>query len=316
MTRAHLAALAALTSTALVQAQSARQLWNFTTYIDIENSILRSNGHILFTTLTNPQLYTLDPAASTPTAEVVDALPGVTALTGIAEVAPDVFAVIGGVRGSYNYTSETIFTVDFTGTSANATVVKTVATLPDAVMLNGMATLPSNPNVLVIADSRLGCLWRVDITTGAVAKSFSSTLMNATAGAAQPIGIDGLKISDDGAYAYFSNVNREYLGRLPIYDNGTVLVATGDIEVVTEFPGTDDWDDFQLNGTVAYGAQDPSYLSKVDLETGELEVVANITEISGGPTSVLLAGDGVAYITTRGDQASGTSGQVFEVTLP
>lgn len=101
----------------------------------------------------------------------------------------------------------------------------------------------------------------------------------------------------------------------PIADNGTALVATGDVEVITEFDADDDWDDFALNGTIAYGAQDPSMISKVDLETGEYTLIANITDASG-PTSVVLAGDGVhAYFTTRGDQTSGTSGQVFEVTI-
>lgn len=53
--------------------------------------------------------------------------------------------------------------------------------------------------------------------------------------------------------------------------------------------------------------------SKVDLETGELTVIANITS-AAGPTSVVLKGDGVhAYITTRG-VSTGTSGQIFEVT--
>lgn len=236
--------------------QSARQIWNFTSYIDIENSVLRPNGHLLFTTLTNPQLYTIDP--SEPTAEVVAWLPGgVTALTGIAEVGDDVFAVAGGIRGSFNYTEETIFTVDFSGATEqnpNATVISTVAKLPNAVMLNGIAALPSNPHVLVIADSRLVCLWRVDIDTGSVSKAIESTLMNATASATVPVGIDGLKISADGSYACFSNVNWAFLARVPIADNGTSLVATGDIEIVTNFEADDDWGDLTLNGTVAYGA--------------------------------------------------------------
>lgn len=100
----------------------------------------------------------------------------------------------------------------------------------------------------------------------------------------------------------------------PIADNGTALVATGDVEIVTAFDGDDDWDDFALDGTIAYGAQDPSLFAKVDLETGEYTLIADITDALG-PTSIVLKGDGVhAYLTTRGDQASGASGQIFEVT--
>ncbi|CAN8095220.1 unnamed protein product [Discula destructiva] len=310
-------ALAVLASSGSVLGQSARQIWNFTDYVDIENSVLRSNGHLLFTTLTDPQLYTIDPTAPEPKAEVVAWLPGgITALTGIAEVGNDKFAVTGGVRGSFSYTQETIYTVDFsvaTEDNPNATIISTVASLPDAVMLNGMVALPSDPSVLVLADSRLGCLWRVDIETGSVAKAIEDPLMLPTANATKPIGIDGLKISD--SYFYFSNVVLANLARVPFYDNGTALVATGETEVVAEFVSDEDWDDFAINGTFAYGAQSPTIFSKVDLETGELTVIADITEISGGPTSVVFKGDGVhAYITTRGDQTSATSGQVFEVT--
>lgn len=209
-------ALCVLASIGPVLGQSARQIWNFTDYVDIENSILRSNGHLLFTTLSNPQLYTIDPNATAPQAEVVAWLPGgITALTGIAEVGDDKFAVTGGIRGSFNYTQETIYTVDFsvaTEDNPNATVVSTVATLPDAVMLNGMVALPSNPSVLVLGDSRLGCLWRVDIETGSVTKAIEDPLMLPTANATKPIGIDGLKIAD--SYFYFSNVVLANLARM------------------------------------------------------------------------------------------------------
>lgn len=211
-------AMAMLASSGSVLAQSATQIWNFTTYVDIENSILRSNGHLLFTTLTSPELFTIDPTADEPKAEVVAWLPGnVTALTGIVEVADDKFAVTGGIRGTYNYTEETIFTVDFsvaTEADPNATVISTVAHLPDAIMLNGMAALPSNPSILVVADSRVGCLWRVDIETGSVQQAITSSYMLPTENATTPIGIDGLKISADSSYAYFTNVVLSNLARV------------------------------------------------------------------------------------------------------
>lgn len=314
-------ALAVLSSSRVALGQSSRMIWNFTSYVDIENSVLRPNGNLLFTTLTGPELYQIDPSADEPTAEVVDWLPGVTALTGIAEVADDVFAVIGGVRGSFNYTDETIFTVDFSGATAedpNATVVSTVARLPDAVMLNGMAALPTNPRVLVVADSRVGCLWRVDVDTGAVAKAVESPLMLPAANSTQPIGVDGLKISADGLAAYFTSVTGDFLARVPVRDDGSALAATGAVEVLTTFEGQDNWDDLALGagGTVAYGAMNPSLVARVALGTGELTVVVNDTTMAGGPTSVVLKGDGVhAYVTTRGDSATGSSGQIYEVTL-
>lgn len=131
-TRKVLAALACASLTGSALAQTAERLWNFTTYVDLENSILRPNGHLLFSTLTNPQLYTIDPNAAEPKAEVVRWFPGVTALNGFAKVGADKYAITGGVRGSFHYTNETVFTIDFsesTETNPNVTSLEVVATL-------------------------------------------------------------------------------------------------------------------------------------------------------------------------------------------
>ncbi|KAJ9144126.1 Six-bladed beta-propeller, TolB-like [Pleurostoma richardsiae] len=290
-------------------AGSATQIWNFTTYVDIENSILRPNGQLLFTTLTGPELYMIDPSAASPEAEVVTSMAGTTALTGLAAIDYDKFAVIGGVRGTYNYTNETIYTVDFS--SSNGTTIETAITLPDAVMLNGMASLPSNPHVLLVADSRVGCLWRVDLDTSTVTKAVEDDTMLAPTNATVPIGVDGLKIT--GGYAYFTNVAKLTFARVPIADDGSA--ATGAVEVLDYLD--DDIDDFAVDGTYAYAAQQPSLVVKVDLETGEMvSVLVNDTTMAGGPTSVTLKGDGIhAYLTTMGSRTTGASGQIFEFEL-
>ncbi|OTA98471.1 hypothetical protein M426DRAFT_17372 [Hypoxylon sp. CI-4A] len=299
--------LAPLVSSAA--AGSARQIWNFTSYVDIENSILRPNGQLLFTTLTGPELYMIDPSTASPKAEVVASMAGATALTGLAAIDHDKFAVIGGVRGTYNYTDETIYTVDFG--SPNSTVVETAITLPDAVMLNGMASLPSNSHVLLVADSRVGCLWRVDLDAGTAIKAVSDDAMLAPANATVPIGVDGLKIA--GGYAYFTNVAKLSFARVPITSDG--LTATGAVEVLSYLDN--DIDDFAVDGAYAYAAQHPSSVTKVDLETGEtVAVLVNDTTMAGGPTSVTLKEDGShAYLTTMGDQTTGASGQIFEFEL-
>ncbi|KAI6084195.1 hypothetical protein F4821DRAFT_178544 [Hypoxylon rubiginosum] len=297
----------ALASSAL--AGSATQIWNFTTYVDIENSILRPNGQLLFTTLTGPELYVIDPSAVSPKAEIVTSMAGATALTGLAAIEHDKFAVIGGVRGSYNYTNETIYTVDFS--SPSGTIIETAITLPDAIMLNGMVALPSNPHVLLVADSRVGCLWRVDLDTSTVTKAVEDNVMLAPANATVPIGVDGLKVA--GGYAYFTNVAKQLFARVPIADDGSA--AIGAVEVLDYLD--DDIDDFAVDGTYAYAAQHPNLVSKFNLETGDLvSVLVNDDTMAGGPTSVTLKGDGISgYFTTMGNMTTGTSGQIFEFEL-
>lgn len=77
-----------------VVAETFSQLWNFTDYfVDIENGALRDNGKILLTTFSNASLWSLDPSAAVPVAELVMNFPGITAIGGIAQIGDDKFAV-------------------------------------------------------------------------------------------------------------------------------------------------------------------------------------------------------------------------------
>lgn len=311
-------AMGLVSMSSLGAATITRQLWNFTSYVDIENTNLRPNGQVLMTTFTNASLYTLDPTSSSPTAELVASFAPSTALTGIASVGNDKFAVIGGVRGSYMYTNETVYTCDFSAGSEPA--IEGVATLPDAVMLNGMDSLPHNPAVVLIADSRVGAVWRVNTTDGNVAMAYQGDLLLPPDNATVPIGINGLKVSN--GYVYFTNTAKSLFGRIAVTDDG---VMHGEVDTVaTLVSGEDeeyDWDDFVIDasGEIAYMAQSPNVIGRVIIGTGEMDVVAGVgndTISLIGPTSVALAEDGVtAYVSTRGTQSSGISGQLVEISL-
>ncbi|ORY61785.1 uncharacterized protein BCR38DRAFT_348056 [Pseudomassariella vexata] len=316
MTLAYLATMA----TSSVLAASTEQLFTFSTSVNIENSIFRPNGHLLLTTFDNGRLYTLDPSLAYPEAELIAALPGATAITGIASIGTDKYAVAGGIRGSYHYDNETIYTVDFAG-NANATIA-IVATVPDASLLNGMASLPANPHIVLVGDAVEGCIFRVDTTAGTSEVAFSDELLTVPANATLPLGVNGLKVN--GSYAYFTNTARNIFARVPISDMGDKI---GDIEVIAEVNADAisagyDWDDFVLDAASgnAYVAQSSSELVKVALLDGEQTIVAGGANSSAlvGPTSVTLTEDGkTAYVTTRGGTVNWVVyyGQVVEVQL-
>lgn len=296
---------------------TTRQLWNFTSYVDIENTHLRPNGQVLMTTFTNASLFSLDPTSSSPTAELVASFAPSTALTGITSVGNDKFAVVGGVRGTYMYTNETVYTCDFS--TGPEPAIKVVATLPDAVMLNGMDSLPQNPSVVLIADSRVGAVWRVNTTDGNVAMAYQGDLLLPPENATVPIGINGLKISN--GYVYFTNTAKNLFARIAVTDDG---VMHGEVETVAILvPGEEeyDWDDFFIDasGEIAYMAQSPNAVGRVTISTGEMDVIAGVGNGSIsliGPTSVTLAEDGLtAYVSTRGMQSIGISGQLVEISL-
>ncbi|OQE39761.1 hypothetical protein PENCOP_c006G03670 [Penicillium coprophilum] len=309
--------LAMLAST--TAAQLTTQLFNFTSPINIENSELRPNGHLLLTTFYKAHLYTINPLAQKPTAELVATLPGATALTGIAAVGHDKYAVVGGVRGSYHYDNETIYTVDFSKNASNPTI-QTVAHIPDADMLNGMASMPSQKHILLIADARLGSIFRVDITTGASKVVLKNDALAAPANSSMPIGINGLQVV--GNHVYFTNSALNIFARVPVSEDGQTF---GRIQVIArlerEAGDTDsDWDDFAIDDRGnAYVAQPLNTIAKITPD-GKQSVVAgggdSLTFI--GPTSVqIVPGRKLAYVTTRGGDKGGVSygGQVVAVQL-
>lgn len=310
-------ALANLAATSPASAATVKQLWNFTDYaVTIENSALRSNGQLLLTTFDNASLYTLDTLAASPQAELVTKLPGATAIGGIAEISDDKYAIVGGIRGNYSYTNETIYNVDFSGNSSSP-VVQIVATVPDAVMLNGLASIPASPHIILASDSRVGAIFRIDTDAGTSELAFEDDLFVAPANATTPLGINGIKVS--GGYAYFTNTGQYIFGRVPITDDG---YKAGDAEVVTYADASTgyDWDDFIFDaaGNI-FAAQTPN-------AAGQIFLNGTYASLAGGgnstlfhrPTSVTATSDGkTLYVTTGGNTVDNVtySGQVIEVQL-
>ncbi|KZV63724.1 hypothetical protein PENSPDRAFT_657084 [Peniophora sp. CONT] len=316
-----LAFLALLGSPALT-ASTVKQLFNFTTFVDIENSHLRPDGHLLLSTVTSGTLYQIDPASSNPEAEVVAELPGATFLTGIATIGADKYAVIGAVRDgpdAFTTTNGTIYTVEFAKGQPNTTV-GIAATLPDAVLLNGVDSLPAHPNIILTSDSSSACIWRVDTDTGAVEKVIEDEAFNVTANATVPVGVDGLKIFNGSVY--FTNAERATFGRVAITDDG---YPAGEIEIIATLNDTVGglWDDFAIDPTtgIAYVAQPGSAVTSI-APNGTQTIVFNggNSSLLVGPTSITLGLDKTtAYVTTSGGTVGTStfvySGQVVEFTL-
>ncbi|CRG88469.1 hypothetical protein PISL3812_05499 [Talaromyces islandicus] len=309
--------LAALTAdTAL--GQSVRQVFNFSSYVDIENSHLRPNGHLLLSTFDNGRLYTIDPSAANPQAQLVSAMPGATALCGIASIGDDKYAVVGGIRGNYSYTNETIYTVDYNGRNAQNATIAIAAHVSNATMLNGMDSLPQKPHVVLLADSRQGAIYRADTDSGVSTTVIQDEALAAPSNATLPIGANGLKIR--GSFVYYTNSARNTFGRVPITIDGD---QAGDVEVVAHLNGGTagyDWDDFIFDEAgVVYAAQPTNAIAKIK-SNGQHSIFVgggNSTLIQG-PTSITIARDGkTAYVTTHGSTVDGFeySGQVLEMQL-
>lgn len=287
-----------------------------TEYVNIENLALRSNGQLLLTLPTGARLIQLDPANPVP--EEIIRVVGPQSLIGIAETSDDVFTVsagnftfgpqvpggVAGVPGTFS-----VWTIDLTGHEAKATLVTEI---PEANTLNGVTAIPGAPDHVLIADSGLGAIWRVNIKTGEYETAFAAPEFAPTAEVS--LGINGIKVPREGSLLFTNSALATY-GIVYIDDQGS---PAGEINIIAEAPNGTNFDDFSVREGTAYIATQPNAVNKVAYD-GSVQTIAGggDDETLAGPTSTLLSKDGCTlYVTTGGSGGPmPISGAVYTIGL-
>jgi len=218
-----------------------------------ENLAVRPNGKILATNMNSPNLYSVDPVAKTSTTAVV--VTGATGLSGIGEVTPDVFAVIGG-KGIYK--------VDFTSGTAKASLIKTIT---EASNLNGLAVL--NNDTVLVADAGKGNVYRFNTTSGAYSVAITDPTM-APSGSI-PFGIDGIKYKD--GVVWYTNIFKNSFHKIPVDATGK---ATGAVTTLwTNLMGDDLC--FGPNGKIYVATNGGNSVVEVETMVGKPKSIATVT---------------------------------------
>lgn len=170
----------------------------------IENLAVRQNGNILVTLLNTPEVWEIDPF--THAAELIYHFPNVTGAAGIAEVSPDVFTVAVGnfsvATGTTVPGTFSVWSIDLTRHQAR---VRKITDNPAARELNGMAVLPTQPNTVLVGDSGLGLLWRLNTKTGVYRVAIEISEFKPNTSAILDIGVNGIHCRD--GYLYFTNLS-------------------------------------------------------------------------------------------------------------
>ncbi|KAH7128496.1 hypothetical protein B0J11DRAFT_557992 [Dendryphion nanum] len=194
----------------------------------LENIAVRKNGDLVITQLRPAILHTV----RDPTAKKVALTPiytwnveNVTDLLGITETFPDTFNVIAGnaTADAQGYPGTfSSWEVKFDSSSSTPKVRK-IANIPEAKLLNGNVAVPSNPKIVLIADSQFGLLFRLDTVTGKYEIIADRPelkprpeIHNDPVG----FGINGIKIR--GNYLYFSSSNLVSIYRVKITSDGYI----------------------------------------------------------------------------------------------
>ena len=203
---------------------TATTLWEFPNDTWVENIAVRSNGRILTTLATTPELYQVDPNDRL-NATLVYSFPNAMSCLGITETTNDVFYIAVGnfsfdtfraAPGSFS-----VWRVDmapFLPGEHPAHIAKVGGDYPASGFFNGLTTLDAEKGFILIADPLVGVVFRMDVNTGALVTILADPLLspNNTAG---PTGVNGIKIRD--STLFFTNTNRNLYAEVPILTDGT-----------------------------------------------------------------------------------------------
>ncbi|KAI1302462.1 hypothetical protein F5Y03DRAFT_361596 [Xylaria venustula] len=269
----------------------------------VENLAVRTNGQLVTTVSSTPDLYQVDPQNGC-SPVLLHSFTGFTSLVGITETATDIFQVVvgnsslatfEGTEGSFS-----IFQVDLTSLPACPSSldlqISETAHVPDAVFLDGLTTLSQDANTILAADINLGVVWRIDISTGESSIIIDDPLMKPGT-VSNVIGIDGIKI--DAGDLIFTNPGQNIIGKIPIDTSGD---PEGTASVVVAVGGDDFAVDFATQMLFSVGGS--GNLTEVILATGQ---DLNLTMLPG-PTACQFGrtetDQGCLYVTTSGGDAA------------
>ncbi|MCJ1381737.1 hypothetical protein MMC17_004848, partial [Xylographa soralifera] len=278
----------------------------------LENLAPRSNGDLVLTASNKPFAYLFDPKARNKPPQPLPGIPGIASLTGIVETAPDVFAVVAGnwSRGTFMGVpgSFSIWSVDLTKPRP---VVKKIVSIPEAHALNGITALEGSPNSVLIADSGLGTVWRLNVATGDYSIAIQSPLF--TNSSSNPMGINGIRTFDGKLY-FLNSAQRAY-GRIALKPDGS---GAGEVEIIARIDVPLKYDDFDMDWTgTAWIATHPNMLIEITIEGKQRNITGDGKNMDmAQPTSAQFGrgskqNEHTVYMTTAGDNKVG--GQIVAV---
>jgi len=296
----------------------ARIVYQFPSETWIENIAVRPNGDLLLTTLLpKASLYTVQnpqhPHARAKLLHTFD----VDSLTGIAEVKPDKFVVLGGnfsanavgVPGTFS-----AWVVEFESARTPSPRIKKSATIRDAVFFNGVTALPGRDEVL-IADSTLGLAWHLDVDTGKYRIGLREPHMLPAPKAPLKIGINGIHFFR--GFIYWTNSFEATLYRIKVGHDGRA-VAGAAVEVVGKADAMF-LDDFAMDSRATAWAA-----THLDNKLVVIRPNGASTVVLGSPTELVVAGGTscafgrtakdyqTLYVVTDGGIANSGNGAIVE----
>lgn len=284
-------------------------IYEFSKNYFLENIAIRSNGGVLVTVHNRNELIYVDPhyppqPKPAPAAIIYKFDAGVS---GIVEVEHDQFYVsVGeiGKQGSYGVYKVDMseFASDSHGNVTSNADVEKVATVPEALFLNGSALLSREKGIILLADSIVGVVFALDVKSGRVDIWLKDRQLEKVTENPMMPGVNGIKIHS--GHLYLSNTDSKTFLRAELSSSNTAEYTAGKVEIVQEKLNADDF---------AFDEDGSAYLTTHVYESVvKLEADGKRSTVAGGLGDIVCAGTTAAafgrteqdrtslYVTTHG----------------
>jgi hypothetical protein len=295
----------------------------------LENLAVRADESILITAVLQKELWWVPPARPGVVVEPVLVHTFDHPVTGIAEVAPDVFII--SLTEGYTTHESHLLRVDFNGWEPGSPVSPDVIyTFDERVRgLNGSCLL--GPNVLAIADCFAGLIWRIDLADDARSATARVWLADDTmaddpdSGVPPPPqpGVNGLRYGAQTGYLYYTSTAQKVFMRVPV--DPSTLDPAGPAQFVAAI---DNADDFCLDEDAEFAYVTRHRANTIDRVPLAPRHGSEVRHIAGDPFDETLVGPSsaawgrgptdrgrVAYVTTDGGTTAPPDGIVRQATL-
>ncbi|KAH8883319.1 hypothetical protein GQ53DRAFT_882924 [Thozetella sp. PMI_491] len=281
----------------------------------IENLAVRSNGQVLATISTAPEVLLVDPTDHSKTA-IVHRFSDVSGMAGIIETTPDKFYVAGGNFDLSNMANQTgsykLWEVDMTNFDNEGKAVVTMVMELDKIGFpNGMELLSRSEQLILAADCEAGAVFKIDLVKKTHEAVIQVDEMKNPENPFIPIAINGIAIYQD--YLYWTNTSKALFCRVKIHEDGK---AAGEVEILYQGLIGDDFC-FDRNGN-AWITQNPlNTVTVAKASTGLVTVAGKIDrlEIAGATACQFDRRSGnehMLYVVTSGGLAGPVNGKDVE----
>jgi hypothetical protein len=277
-----------------------RDLHKFPILTYLQDIAVGTNGDIYMTTVfPDASIYSITGATSkSPTASTVHKFRSLNAATGIIETQPGIYTFLAGNQSSLGvgiHGTFSVFELD-TRDGDSEPLITELVPVPEAGLIVGVIPVPGVPNTLLVSDSTLGKIYRVNTATRQYESILQDASMIPPPWSPLPFGIGGIQLHK--GYLYFVACFEALIYRIKFTDDGYPAPGAK-VELVLALRSI-----YIDNFVVGPGDNDTIWAAtNADNRLVAVTPDGTVTVVAGAPDELTVAGDvGGAFGRLPGDE--------------